>query len=190
MVFLPLNRKWFLWACRRKECFLDMWETLREKYACILHSSRGWYLVLRHKKSVENLPVVHSTAHGSSIAQSGRMNNVRAHADMKHNLLQWHTKNAYLDKAYIQVPYKRRENSHPRASTVAFFDQILNLLDSCSQSKRQVNAFNMSGLLFPPKTRFVLRYLIRCCCTRLGVGDLFLDAARKRVSPCMLVKAK
>lgn len=33
-----------------------------------------------HKKSVENLPVVHPARKDSRIAQSQRMNNVRAHA--------------------------------------------------------------------------------------------------------------
>lgn len=40
-------------------------------------------IVLRQKHSVENLPVVHPACKGSRIAQSRRMNNVRAHADMK-----------------------------------------------------------------------------------------------------------
>ena len=74
------------------------------------------------------------------------MNNVRAHADMNtlnptsHFARMQDCTRAYAKLGAVKIHI-------PGTSTVAFFDRILNLLDSCRQSKALINAFVMSGLL-------------------------------------------
>ena len=112
-------------------------------------------LLFWHKKSVENLPVVHSTAWGSRIAYYSRTDNVRAHADMIILPVRSVYTTTHCTYKGTMMAYRephRNDIITPGTSTVAKFKTImtLNLRDSkLSQTERQVNALIMS-CLYPP----------------------------------------
>ena len=107
-----------------------------------------------HKKSVENLPVVHSTHRGSSIAYLSWTDNVRAHADMINRLR--------VGFCASDITPKKENNALHETTRLdiitpeSIYRCYVRDLDiefarfDVSRTKRQVNAFIMSCLFTHP----------------------------------------